>query len=138
MLRKFFKKETKRVPREKAEILAKFHFFFDEDEEVDFDAVKQRAIIDDISKKGVKLTVTPVFDKNTFKKLKKRDTLFLIEFSLPPDKISIKTIGLLQWANSDTKHFPAVTELGLEFIDLSAEEKVVISRYVTLKNKKKI
>lgn len=138
MIRKFFKKETKRAPREKAQVLAKYHLYLDENEEIDFDKVKQRAIIEDISKKGVKLIITPVFDKNTFKKLKKRDILFRVEFSLPPENIIIKTIGLLQWANSNTKHFPAFTELGLEFIDLSAEEKVVISRYVNLKKKEQL
>ena len=37
--------------------------------------------------------------------------------------------------NNNTDHFPAVTEIGLEFVDLLPEEKVIISRYVMLKKK---
>ena len=138
MIKKIFKKETKRPHREKAQILVKYFLCFDLNEDLDFESVKDRAIMDDVNKKGMKLTITPVFDRTLFKQIKKRDTFVLVEFSLPPDKAVIHAVGQIRWANNNTKHFPAVTELGIEFIGLEPEEKVMISRYVTLKKKEKI
>ena len=138
MIRKIFKKETERPHREKAQILAKYYMFFDVEEDLNFSNAKQRAIIDDINKKGMKLSITPSFDKKLFKKIKRNDSFFLLEFSLPRDNYLIQVTGRLCWANNDTEHFPAVTEIGVEFLDLSPEEKVMISRYVTLKKKERL
>ena len=135
MIRKLFRKKSSRLERMDAQISVKYDLSHERDCDINFAEVKQRAIADDISKKGMKLTVTPIFDKKLIRQVKKQDTFFFVEFSLPPDNIPVSAVGKLCWVKNDMKPFPAVTEIGLEFIDLSAEDKVIISRYIVRKKK---
>ncbi len=137
MIRKLFRKKSSRLERMDAQISVKYDLSHERDCDINFAEVKQRAIADDISKKGMKLTVTPIFDKELIRQVKKQDTFFFVEFSLPPDNIALSTVSKLCWVKNDMKHFPAVTEIGLEFVDLSAEDKVIINRYIVRKKKER-
>ncbi|MBN1522675.1 MAG: PilZ domain-containing protein [Candidatus Aureabacteria bacterium] len=139
ILKRIFKKKnrTTRPHREKTQLSVKYELSFVDEGYVEFDSLSPRAIIEDINKKGIKLTVTPIFDKNLFKKIRRHRAFIFIELSLPPDNVTFQVKGLLRWANNDTSKFPSVTEIGVEFTDMSPEEKVMISRFVSLKGKKR-
>ncbi|MCK5706750.1 MAG: PilZ domain-containing protein [Candidatus Aureabacteria bacterium] len=137
MIRKIFRKKKDRLKREDVELSCKYQLSFDKDEIIDFNKVTQRAIIEDMSKNGMKFTVTPIFDKGLIKKIKKSEAFLFFELYVPPDKIAVNGLGILRWVKNDMNRFPAVTLIGINFIDISMEEKVIINRFIVQKKREK-
>ena len=135
MIKKFFKKKKERTSREKVQISIKYNMLSDKDDIADFENIRNRGIIEDINKQGIRITVTPIFDKRLIKKVKEKKRFMYVSFTLPPDNVPINTKTVICWLKNDMKKFPAVTIIGMEFISLSMEEKVHINRFITLKKR---
>jgi c-di-GMP-binding flagellar brake protein YcgR len=130
MLRKLFRRKVQRPDRREVLKSVKYCLSFEQEEEIDFSDVTQRAIIENISRKGIKLTITPVFDKRLLKEIQKQKMYVHVELFLPPDHVPLSLRGALRWVRNNTEAFPSVTEIGMEFLGLSPEQKVQISRYI--------
>ena len=135
MIKKIFKKEKQRPHREIVGISVTYYLTFDGEEKVEYDSIKKRAIMEDVSKQGLKLTITPMLDEDLVKQVKKKDAFVFVRMILPTDNIPIDIKGIVKWMDNDNEYFPSVTVMGAEFINLSAEEKVLISRYMTKKKR---
>jgi len=121
MIKKIFKRKTQRSHREKAQVLVKYFLCFDLDEDLDFDSVTDRAIMDDINKRGMKLTITPVFDRKRFKEIKKKlkdgKLNVYLDFNLPPSLKQIEITGKVKWFKEKEFKSTQMNIVGVEFIN---------------------
>ena len=135
MMKNIFKKKRKRPKREVAGLSAKYLLCFNKEEDCNFDLLQKIAIVEDISKQGLKLTITPVFKKKILTKVKKEETFVFVKFSFEPDGVPIHVKTIVRWIDNENNYFPAVTVIGLEFTGLSMEDKVLLSQFMTKKEK---
>jgi hypothetical protein len=134
---KLFRKKQERPGREKAEIHVKYETAFDITDFTEGQALTQRGIIEDINKKGIRLTIIPALGKEKLKEVKRKQCFYYLEFTLPPDGVTMRAVGLLRWTESGNNVFPPVTHAGVEFANLKIEEKVNINRFLTWKKRER-